>query len=857
MKLVYLFSEGNANMREILGGKGANLAEMTNLGLPVPQGFTVSTTACVEYMKKNVLSEDVKKQINKSLASLEKISGKKFGDASNPLLVSVRSGARVSMPGMLDTILNLGLNDEIVEGFAKKSGNPVFAHDCYRRFIQMYGNVVQGIADSVFEKEIEKVKKARKIKLDQELNLDDLKLIIKNFKNVYKSKTKQNFPQDVKQLLFECVESVFKSWNNDRAKVYRKLNNIPQEWGTAVNVQMMVFGNYNQKSGTGVCFSRNPSNGVNEFYGEYLMNAQGEDIVAGVRTPSQISSLKKEMPKVYKELYGYAKKLEKVYKDMQDMEFTIFDGKLYILQTRNGKRNSIANNKMLIDFVKEKLIDVKTALKRVEVEKITDFLHATLTVNKEQPIAKGIPASPGGAVGKIVFNAQTAKKLAESGEKVILVRMETSAEDIEGMTISQGILTARGGMTSHAAVVARGMGRVCICGCDDLEINGNTVQIGNNKFKQGDYISLDGTGGSVYKGKLSISEDAKSKEFETILSWAKQNSKIGVFANADTPEDAKKAVSLSAEGIGLCRTEHMFFKNDRIIEMRKMILSKDKLARKKSLAELLKFQKEDFGRIFKQMNGKHTTIRLLDPPLHEFMPKTEEDCIKLAKAMGVNKEELMQRIDELKEVNPMMGHRGLRLAVSYPEIYEMQVKAIIQSALEVKRKENIKVYPDIMIPLTSDTNEFLFIKNKVIETVNKCDPNKTIKVQIGTMIETPRACVLAEELASVCDFFSFGTNDLTQFTYGFSRDDSGKFLNHYYKNKIFEDDVFAHIDQKGVGKLMIDAIKKARKVNKEIKIGVCGEHGGDIKSIEFFKKCGVNYVSCSVMRLPVARLTAI
>ena len=857
MKYVYLFKEGNAKMRNLLGGKGANLAEMCRLGLPVPQGFTVSTEACSLYMQTKTLSEEVKKQILNSLQQIEKLSGKKFGDENNPLLLSVRSGARISMPGMLDTVLNLGLNDQIVKGFAQQTGKETFAYDCYRRFIQMYGNVVKGINDSLFEKEIDKIKKANKIKLDSELTLANLKELIKNFKAVYKQQTKEVFPQDVKKLLMNCVESVFMSWDNERAKIYRSIHNIPQEWGTAVNVQTMVFGNFNEQSGTGVCFSRDPATGENVFYGEYLMNAQGEDIVAGVRTPLHISNLKLENKKIYNELYGYAKKLEKVYKDMQDMEFTIENNKLYILQTRNGKRNALANNKILIDLVKEKLLTKSEALNKIEPENLNTLLHANLNIGNNKPIAKGIPASPGGAVGKIVLTAQKAKELAGKGDSVILVRFETSAEDIEGMTISKGILTARGGMTSHAAVVARGMGTVCVSGCEQLAITKNKITIAGHEFKEGDYISIDGSTGNIYKGKLEVSEEILSKEFNTILSWAKSESKISVYANADTASDTQKAIALSAEGIGLCRTEHMFFKDNRILEVRKMIFAENKTIRNKALKEIQKFQKEDFIAIFSEMHNKHTTIRLLDPPLHEFVPKTTEDLKKLATAMKLTLEDLNKRIETLKEVNPMMGHRGLRLAISSPEIYETQVKAIIEAALFVKRKKNIKAFPDIMIPLTSDLQEFMFVKNLVQKTIEACDPSHEIKVQIGTMIETPRSCLIADQLAKVCDFFSFGTNDLTQFTYGFSRDDSTKFLNTYYERNIFTQDVFAHIDEVGVGALMQDAIKKAKKANPNIKLGICGEHGGDIQSIQFFKKLGLTYVSCSTMRVPVARLSAI
>lgn len=856
MKFVYMFKEGNSSMRNLLGGKGANLCEMTRLNIPVPQGFVISTTACLDFYEKNGISENIKEQIFSAITKLEEISQKKFGDLYNPLLLSIRSGARVSMPGMMDTILNLGLNDKVVEAFAQYTDNYILAYDCYRRFIQMYGEVVKNIDSKFFERVIDKIKKQKNIKYDQEFTLDDLKLLVSAFKKIYKEKTNLDFPQNVKEQLINAIESVFKSWNNERAKIYRKLNHIPNDWGTAVNVQTMVFGNMNDQSGTGVCFSRNPATGENVFYGEFLMNAQGEDIVAGVRTPKPITELKKISETIYTELYNYSLILESFYKDMQDMEFTIENGKLFILQTRNGKRTTFAGLQIAIDLVKENEIDIEEALNRIEPTKLNEVLHNTLKLNNEKPICSGIPASPGGACGKIAFSINKAKKFVENGDATILVRLETSAEDIEGMSVASGVLTSRGGMTSHAAVVARGMGTVCVSGCEKLDFINNKAKIGSKIFNEGDYISIDGTTGYIYDKKIEVSSDIKNENFITYLNWAKERAKIKVFANVDSPKDLINSLSFLADGVGLCRTEHMFFKEDRIIEMQKMIIADNKKERNIALKNLLKFQKNDFTDMFKILRDKTLTIRLLDPPLHEFLPKTDLEIKELAKETETSIIDIKEKIYDLKETNPMMGHRGVRLAITYPEIYEMQTEAIISSALKVQKELNINIIPEIMIPLVVDLKEFLYVKNIIEKTAIKTIKNGSLNYKIGTMIETPRAVIMAKELAENCDFISFGTNDLTQLTYGFSRDDSGKFIECYFKKEIFDSDIFVSIDELGVGKLIEYATETARKCNPNIQIGVCGEQAGDPKSIQFFKKIGIDYVSCSVFRVPTAILSS-
>ena len=860
-KFVYLFSEGNAQMRALLGGKGANLCEMTRLGMPVPKGFVVTTEACADYYDSGEkLSPKIIEQIFKSLAKVEKDSGKKFGDENNPLIVSIRSGARVSMPGMMDSILNLGLNDKIVQGFAKKS-SPRFAYDCYRRFIQMYSNVVMGIDIEEFENEIDAIKKENKVILDKDLTLTHLKQLIKKYKGIYKNKIGEDFPQDVKKLLIASITAVFRSWNNSRAKLYRKINSIPDSWGTAVNVQEMVFGNLNKNSGTGVAFTRNPSTGENVMYGEYLMNAQGEDVVAGIRTPFPIQKLQQQNPKIYSEFVYNAKLLEKYYGDMQDMEFTIENGKLYMLQTRNGKRTAKAGIKIAIDLIKEELITEKEALGTLEPNKIDFALHPILNeefLSGKKPLAQGLPASPGGACGKIVFSPEKAVTLKNKNEKSILVRLETSPEDIEGMTSAEGILTARGGMTSHAAVVARGLGTVCVSGCESIIFEKNSVKIGGVTLKEGDVISIDGNSGKVYAGEVPTIAPDLSGDFREIMQIAKKYQKIAVHANADTIEEAQRAFEFGAEGIGLCRTEHMFFENDRILAVREMILASTSKEREKALKKLLPFQRNDFEGIFKAMQGRPVTIRLLDPPLHEFLPKTEEDISELSKVTRKSPNAIKDKITKLHEFNPMLGHRGLRLAITYPEIYAMQTRAIIEGALDANKKYGIEVRPEIMIPLTSSYNEFVFVKEIVDKTIMQVlsERNEKIDYLLGTMIETPRACLLAGNLAELCDFFSFGTNDLTQLTYAFSRDDAGKFLEDYYSKDIFRNDPFKTLDRAGVGELIQIAVKRARMINPKIKLGVCGEHGGDEKSIKFFTDIGLDYVSCSPYRVPVAKLSS-
>ena len=862
-KYVYMFNEGNAKMRNLLGGKGANLCEMTNLGIPVPQGFIVPTTACNDYYNNDKTLLDIyKKSIFACLKKLEKISGKKFGDAENPLLLSVRSGARVSMPGMMDTILNLGVNDEIIKDLGYRTRNEWFAYDTYRRFIQMYSNVVKQIPMEKFENIITEEKQVKGVSLDSEFSVSDLKQIIEKFKNIYKEYKNEEFPQDCNVQLIECIEAVFESWNSDRAKAYRKMHDIPSEWGTAVNVQQMVFGNMGDDSLTGVAFSRNPTTGENKIYGEYLVNAQGEDIVSGVRTPEPFEKLAKKMPNIYNEFCSYAKKLEKHYKDMQDMEFTVQEGKLYVLQTRNGKRTPQASLKIAIDLVNEKLITKSEAIMRLDTENIATLLHSQFDkkeLSKAEIAGKGLPASPGSACGQVVFTSEEAKALNKQKVKTILVRQETSAEDIEGMHNAEGVMTARGGMTSHAAVLARGMGKPCVCGVENLTINetSNLCLLNGKTIKKGDVISIDGTTGNVYLTKLATVPAKLNKEFITILNWAKEIKNLGVYANADNKIDAKQAFEYGAEGIGLCRTEHMFFAPERILAIREMIIASTLEERKNALEKLLPMQKADFKELFKLANGTPVTIRLLDPPLHEFLPKEEKEIKELAKTLNVEEQVVVQKINDLKEVNPMMGHRGCRLDITYPEIAEMQTRAIIEAGIESAKKD-IKVKPEIMIPLTIDVKEFNYIKDIIDSTAKQIMEKKkvTIEYKVGSMIEVPRGALLADEIAENCEFFSFGTNDLTQLTYGFSRDDAGKFLDEYYKKGIFDYDPFMRLDTHGVGKLIHTAINLARPVRKDIIIGICGEHGGNPESIDFCDKEGFNYVSCSPFRIPVAILAS-
>ena len=866
-KYVYLFKEGNANMRELLGGKGANLAEMTNLGLPIPQGFTVTTEACTEYYNDGKkINEEIQNQIFAALKTLEEIQGKKFGDNNDPLLVSVRSGARASMPGMMDTILNLGLNDVAVEGFAAKTGNPRFAYDSYRRFIQMYSDVVMEVPKSFFEKIIDEVKEAKGVHYDTELTVDDLKELVKRFKEVYKNAMNgEEFPQDPTEQLMGAVKAVFRSWDNPRAIVYRRMNDIPGDWGTAVNVQAMVFGNMGETSGTGVAFTRNPSTGEKGIYGEYLINAQGEDVVAGVRTPQPITKLAEDLPECYKEFMELANKLENHYRDMQDMEFTIQEGKLYFLQTRNGKRTAPAAIKIACDLVDEGMIDEKEAVLRIEAKSLDQLLHPTFdkdSLKAGEVIGEALPASPGAAAGKVVFTAEEAKEQGKGGkgERVVLVRLETTPEDIEGMVAAQGILTVRGGMTSHAAVVARGMGTCCVSGCGEIKINeeAKEFELGGYTFHEGDYISLDGTTGKIYKGDIKTVEASVSGNFGRIMGWADKYRQLGVRTNADNPRDTKNAVRLGAEGIGLCRTEHMFFDEERIPKIRKMILSETVEAREAALNELIPFQKGDFKAMYKELKGLPMTVRYLDPPLHEFLPTEEEDIIALAKDMGVTVEHLKAKCSELHEFNPMMGHRGCRLAVTYPEIAKMQTRALMEAAIEVKAEDGYDIVPEIMIPLVGEKKELKFVKDVVIETAEQVKKEKgsDIEYHIGTMIEIPRAALLADEIAEEAEFFSFGTNDLTQMTFGFSRDDAGKFLDSYYKAKIYEQDPFAKLDQKGVGQLVKMAVEKGKSTRPTIKLGICGEHGGEPSSVEFCHNTGLTYVSCSPFRVPIARLAA-
>ena len=866
-KYVYLFKEGNANMRELLGGKGANLAEMTNLGLPIPQGFTVTTEACTEYYNDGKkINEEIQEQIFAALKKLEEMQGKKFGDNSDPLLVSVRSGARASMPGMMDTILNLGLNDVAVEGFAAKTGNPRFAYDSYRRFIQMYSDVVMEVPKSFFEKIIDELKEEKKVHYDTELTTEDLKELVKRFKAVYKENMNgEEFPQDPTEQLMGAVKAVFRSWDNPRAIVYRRMNDIPGDWGTAVNVQAMVFGNMGETSGTGVAFTRNPSTGEKGIYGEYLINAQGEDVVAGVRTPQPISKLAEDLPECYKNFMEIANKLEQHYKDMQDMEFTIQEGKLYFLQTRNGKRTAPAAIKIACDLVDEGMIDEKEAVLRIEAKSLDQLLHPTFdkdSLKAGEVIGEALPASPGAAAGKVVFTAEEAKELGKGGkgERVVLVRLETTPEDIEGMVAAQGILTVRGGMTSHAAVVARGMGTCCVSGCGDIQINeeAKEFKLGGYTFHEGDYISLDGTTGKIYKGDIKTVEASVSGNFGRIMAWADKYRNLQVRTNADNPRYTKNAVHLGAEGIGLCRTEHMFFEEDRIPKIRKMILSETVEAREAALNELIPFQKGDFKAMYKELKGLPMTVRYLDPPLHEFLHTEEEDIKALAKDMGVTVEHLKAKCAELHEFNPMMGHRGCRLAVTYPEIARMQTRALMEAAIEVKEEEGYDIVPEIMIPLVGEKKELKFVKDIVVETAEQVKKEKgsNMEYHIGTMIEIPRAALLANEIAEEAEFFSFGTNDLTQMTFGFSRDDAGKFLDAYYKAKIYESDPFAKLDQNGVGQLVKMSVEKGKATRPNIKLGICGEHGGEPSSVEFCHNVGLTYVSCSPFRVPIARLAA-
>ena len=863
-KWVYLFKDGNADMKNLLGGKGANLAEMTGLGLPIPQGFTVTTEACTDYYNNDkTITDEVQSQIFGSLAELEKIEGKKFGDNDDPLLVSVRSGSRASMPGMMDTILNLGLSDVSVEGFAKKTGNPRFAYDSYRRFIQMFSDVVMEMSKSVFEGILDNVKKEKGVENDTDLTADDLKEIIAKFKANYKDKMGEEFPQDPKVQLMEAVKAVFRSWDNPRAIVYRRMNDIPGDWGTAVNVQAMVFGNMGDTSGTGVAFTRNPSTGEDGIYGEYLINAQGEDVVAGIRTPLPIAHLEQDMPEVYKQFMDIANKLENHYRDMQDMEFTIQEGKLYFLQTRNGKRTAPAALQIACDLVKEKKITENEAVLRIEAKSLDQLLHPmfdTDALAAGEVIGSALPASPGAAAGKVYFTADDAKEAEGKGERVILVRMETSPEDIEGMHAAQGILTVRGGMTSHAAVVARGMGTACVSGCGEIKINEEAkyFDLGGKHIIEGDYISLDGSSGKIYYGDIKTVEAEIGGNFETIMKWADAARTMKVRTNADTPADTKKAVELGAEGIGLCRTEHMFFEGTRIEKMRKMILSDNVETRTAALEELIPFQKGDFKGMYEALEGKPMTVRYLDPPLHEFLPTDEGDIAALAKDMGLTVAEIKEKCSELHEFNPMMGHRGCRLAVTYPEIAKMQTRAVMEAAIEVKDEKGFDIVPEIMIPLVGEKKELKFVKDIVVEIAEQVKKEKgsDIKYSVGTMIEIPRAALLADEIAEEAEFFSFGTNDLTQMAFGFSRDDAGKFLDAYYKAKIFESDPFARLDQNGIGKLVQMATEKGRVGRPDIKLGICGEHGGDPSSVEFCHNIGLDYVSCSPFRVPIARLAA-
>ncbi len=857
MKYVYTFKEGNADMRNLLGGKGANLAEMTNIGLPVPQGFTITTEACTKYYEDGrEINEEIQKQINEYIVKMEKETGKKFGDKENPLLVSVRSGARASMPGMMDTILNLGLNEEVVEVLAKKSNNPRWAWDCYRRFIQMYSDVVMEVGKKYFEELIDKMKAKKKVKQDVELTADDLKELANQFKKEYKSKIGKDFPTDPKEQLMGAIKAVFRSWDNPRANVYRRDND-------AVNVQSMAFGNMGDDCGTGVAFTRDPATGEKGLFGEFLTNAQGEDVVAGVRTPMKIAEMEEKFPEAFKEFKQVCKTLEEHYRDMQDMEFTVEHGKLYMLQTRNGKRTAKAALKIACDLVDEGMRTEEEAVLMIDPRNLDTLLHPqfdTKALKEAKPIGKGLGASPGAACGQIVFSAEDAEKWAAQKKKVVLVRLETSPEDITGMKVAQGILTVRGGMTSHAAVVARGMGTCCVSGCGDIKMDEahKKFELAGKTFKEGDVISIDGSTGNIYDGEIKTVDATIAGEFGRVMEWADKYRKLGVRTNADTPRDTKKAIELGAEGIGLCRTEHMFFDEERIFNLRRMILSETVEDREKYLNLLIPYQKGDFKAMYKELKGKPMTVRYIDPPLHEFVPKTEKEMKDLAKAMGMTVEHIEKVCDELHEFNPMMGHRGCRLAVTYPEIARMQTRALMEAAIEVNKEDGYDIVPEIMIPLVGEVKELKFVKDIVVETAEEVKKEKKSKMEyhIGTMIEIPRAALLADEIAKEAEFFSFGTNDLTQMTFGFSRDDAGKFLGSYYQNKIYEQDPFAKVDQKGVGKLIKMAAELGRSERPNLKLGVCGEHGGDPASVEFFNSVGLTYVSCSPFRVPIARLAA-
>ncbi len=867
-KYVYLFSEGNENMRELLGGKGANLAQMTNLGMPVPQGFTITTEACTRYYEDGKkIAPEIEAEIYEYLAKVEEINGKKFGDPTNPLLVSVRSGARASMPGMMDTILNLGLNDEVAAGMIAGNPDPKFerfVYDSYRRFIQMFSDVVMEISKKRFEVIIDEVKAEKGIKDDIDLDTDDMKKLVKLFKEYYKEQKGEDFPTDPKEQMMAAVKAVFRSWDNPRANVYRQMNDIPYSWGTAVNVQPMVFGNLNENSGTGVAFTRDPATGEKGLFGEYLINAQGEDVVAGVRTPSHISHLEQDMPDVYKQFVEIATNLENHYRDMQDMEFTIENGKLYMLQTRNGKRTAAAALKIAVDLVDEGMITEQEAVLRVEPNQLDSLLHPQFdakALKAATPIGKGLAASPGAACGRVVYTAEDAKEWAAKGEKVVLVRLETSPEDIEGMVASEGILTARGGMTSHAAVVARGMGTCCVSGCGDIVFDeaNKTFTLGGVTLHEGDYISLNGSTGDIYGEAIATTEAAIVGDFDRFMSWADKERKLMVRTNADNPRDTAQAVKFGAEGIGLCRTEHMFFEGDRIKAIREMIVSKTKEAREAALAKILPYQQSDFEEMYRVLEGRPMTVRFLDPPLHEFVPTKEEEIKELADDMGITYDELKAVCDSLHEFNPMMGHRGCRLAVTYPEIAEMQTKAVIGAAIAVNKEHpEYNIVPEIMVPLVGEVKELKFVKDFIVKTADKliAEAGIDMKYHIGTMIEIPRAALTADEIAKEAEFFSFGTNDLTQMTFGFSRDDAGKFLDAYYENKIYESDPFAKLDQVGVGKLVKMAAELGRQTRPDIKLGICGEHGGNPPTIEFCHKIGLNYVSCSPFRVPIARLAA-
>ena len=865
-KYVYLFKEGNASMRNLLGGKGANLAEMTNIGLPVPQGFTVTTEACTRYYTDNcTIGEDITEQIYAALAETEKICGKKFGDLENPFLVSVRSGARASMPGMMDTILNLGLNDVAVQGLARLTGNERFAYDSYRRFIQMFSDVVMEIPKPLFEKVLDEIKEEKGAKFDTDLTAEDMKDVVARFKGIYLEKKGEEFPQDPKVQLMEAIKAVFRSWENPRAIIYRRLNDIPSDWGTAVNVQSMVFGNMGETSGTGVAFTRDPATGEKKLFGEYLINAQGEDVVAGIRTPQQIATLEQVMPEVYRQFVDIANKLEAHYRDMQDMEYTIERGKLYMLQTRNGKRTAAAALKIAVDLVNEGMRTKEEAVAMIDPRNLDALLHPQFdaaALKKATPVGQGLAASPGAACGQVYFTASEAAEAGMSGQKVVLVRQETSPEDIEGMVHAQGILTARGGMTSHAAVVARGMGTCCVAGCSALKVDeeAKTATIGDKVFKEGDWMSINGSTGYIYEGAIKTVDAAVSGNFATIMEWADSFRRLSVRTNADNPRDTATAVRFGAEGIGLCRTEHMFFNADRISAVREMILADTEAQRRTALDKLLPMQKGDFKAMYKALEGRPMTVRYLDPPLHEFLPAKNmtEEIEAIAKELNVTVEHIIHKIDELHEFNPMMGHRGCRLAVTYPEIAEMQTRAVIEAAIEVNAEDGYDIHPEIIIPLVGEVKELAYVKKVVVETAEKVmnEHNTHLDVKIGTMIEIPRAALTADEIAKEAEFFSFGTNDLTQMTFGFSRDDAGKFLTAYYEKKVYENDPFARLDKNGVGRLIELAAELGRKTRPNLKLGICGEHGGDPSSIEFCDAVGLDYVSCSPFRVPIARLAA-